>query len=418
MIKNDIIVLYGAGRVLRKNIDIFKKNSVIAIFDKNKTCETLAGIPVLLPEELNKIKFDYIVITTNKYFEEIANELIFQYGVKFNRFLSFKYYFSILKDSGGSIPSTSPARLTWDLYNLIERQSLPVINIHRALFLTGKSPTIVDSNCLNHNDLPDRMINIGGSLYISEHFYRSHTKIYVVKHKEINCVCGRSYQTIGVGINKDLFNCDLRDDVGENIASYNNLINECTALYWLWKNADTDFIGLNHYRRYFESPINKGWPIQDWEIEEILKGTDIIVTKPVFFSDNMIQQLKVTVCAEALEQSLFVMQSIFDRKSNKELQAFNLLLSEMCGFYSCQMFVMSKERLNEYCSWLFPIIFEMIERVEIKEDWDQYSKRIIGFWAERLLTVWLLYTNYSIVMLPIIQTDFSKPYGMDNNEQI
>ena len=72
---------------------------------------------------------------------------------------------------------------------------------------------------------------------------------------------------------------------------------------------------------------------------------------------------------------------------------------------------MSREKLNEYCSWLFPILFVMIRDVQIKEEWDDYSKRVIGFWAERLFTVWLYYSNYTVKTLHILTIGDNTPYG-------
>ena len=59
----------------------------------------------------------------------------------------------------------------------------------------------------------------------------------------------------------------------------------------------------------------------------------------------------------------------------------------------------------------------MIDRVAIKDDWDMYSKRVIGFWAERMLTVWLLYTGYRIEELPVIVTDDGVPYGLEKEKE-
>lgn len=38
----------------------------------------------------------------------------------------------------------------------------------------------------------------------------------------------------------------------------NSELNELTSIYWAWKNYDwtgTDFIGFNHYRRFFDPLI-------------------------------------------------------------------------------------------------------------------------------------------------------------------
>ena len=47
----------------------------------------------------------------------------------------------------------------------------------------------------------------------------------------------------------------------------------------------------------------------------------------------------------------------------------------------------------------------MIDRVDISENWDDYSKRVIGFWAERLLTVWVLLSKVTIKELSILMLE-------------
>lgn len=44
----------------------------------------------------------------------------------------------------------------------------------------------------------------------------------------------------------------IGDNTGNNISKKNPDYCELTGLYWAWKNIKTDYIGLCHYRRYFD----------------------------------------------------------------------------------------------------------------------------------------------------------------------
>lgn len=203
----------------------------------------------------------------------------------------------------------------------------------------------------------------------------------------------------------------IRDHTGNNIAKYNSLINECTALYWIWQNGTEEYIGLNHYRRVFESEINIGWPLQDVEAFVLLHKYDVIVAKAVAFQGySVASMLSVEICKEAFEASWKELNLIFETKSVDEKLAFQKVMEESIIF-PCNMFITKRTRMNEYCEWLFPILFQLIDRVEVKEEWDTYSKRVIGFWAERLFTVWLYYSGYLVKQLPVLAIGDERPYG-------
>ena len=63
--------------------------------------------------------------------------------------------------------------------------------------------------------------------------------------------------------------------------------------------------------------------------------------------------------------------------------------------YACNMFITSRRNLQEYCRWLFDIIIPAARSIDVTS-FDSYSKRVIGFMAERLLTLWILHNGKTV----------------------
>ena len=85
------------------------------------------------------------------------------------------------------------------------------------------------------------------------------TRIYVITIKPFECPPDPMYVPIVAGA--DTFGKDcpadyIMDNTGDNISDKNGCYSEFTATYWIWKNADCEITGINHYRRYF---IRGGW---------------------------------------------------------------------------------------------------------------------------------------------------------------
>lgn len=78
-------------------------------------------------------------------------------------------------------------------------------------------------------------------------------KILVACHKPAKVYQDDVYTPIQVGkaLHPDLDLGYITDDTGDNISEENPYYCELTAIYWGWKNLNCEYIGLQHYRRYF-----------------------------------------------------------------------------------------------------------------------------------------------------------------------
>ena len=64
------------------------------------------------------------------------------------------------------------------------------------------------------------------------------------------------------------------------------------------------------------------------------------------------------------------------------------------------MFVMRAKHMEAYCSWLFSILFEIEKHMDLT-GYDDYNRRVYGFLAERLLTVWVLQQQLDYTEAPV-----------------
>lgn len=211
-------------------------------------------------------------------------------------------------------------------------------------------------------------------------------KIYIATHKKTEMPNNEIYIPLQVGAKgKESFGY-TRDDTGKNISNKNPNYCELTGSYWMMYNDESDVIGLVHYRRYFFNKIltnNIKNIISKSDILNILDSYDIIVPK--------ITKLETTVKEHYAglhhEKDLLECGKIIEEKFPEYSEAFNTVLNKY-ELYTCNMFITKKELFNEYYNWLFEILFELEDRIDIS-NYSNYDKRIYGFLSERLFNVWL-----------------------------
>lgn len=217
-------------------------------------------------------------------------------------------------------------------------------------------------------------------------------KIIVATHKKYQMPKVDIYLPIQVGAEgKEKLGYET-DNNGNNISIKNPYFCELTGLYWAWKNLDAKYIGLVHYRRYFtlckKIPKNKEEKFQNIlkknQVEALLKETDVILPKKrKYYIENLYDHYKHTMYIEPLDET----EKIIQYKYPEYLEEFNKL-HKRTSAHMFNMFIMKKEILDQYCSWLFDILFELEKRVKAKK-YDSFHARFYGRISELLLDVWI-----------------------------
>ena len=236
---------------------------------------------------------------------------------------------------------------------------------------------------------------------------RRKATVYVAAHKAFMPLRKRMYQTIWLGEEEDNqwgYICDKKQP--DNIGHLNAVINECTGMYWIWKYADSDYLGLVHYRRYFlrENVDAELSNILDYEtLTGIMREYDIIVYPMVEYGDPIYVQLRESISQEAFEVGEKLIRTSLEKNQPEYIEAYRRTM-EGYVMFSCNMFITRREIFCQYCEWLFSIILEPANQIDVSS-YDSYSKRVIGFFAERLFTTWLMRQELKMKEMPVLMVD-------------
>lgn len=219
-------------------------------------------------------------------------------------------------------------------------------------------------------------------------------KILVACHKKTTTPFESIYLPIQVGaIGKDSIGF-ARDDTGDNISDKNSMYCELTGLYWAWKNLSCDYLGLVHYRRYFSAKSkayrNGHHPfdciLSENQLKSLMDSYKIIVpSKRKYYIETLASHYAHTMD----DQHLNAAKRVISDLSPSYLRAFNKVLKQNYG-YMFNMFITSKIIVDEYCSWLFPIL-EGLEKIIDSRNMSEFEKRWPGRVSEILFNVWLEY---------------------------
>lgn len=228
--------------------------------------------------------------------------------------------------------------------------------------------------------------------------------VIIATHKKYEMPKYKSYLPVHVGKEgKD----DIGfkgDNTGNNISKKNPYFCELTGMYWAWKNLKADYIGLAHYRRHFKGNTkskNKFEQVlSDKEIEKLLKKNDIVLPKKrEYYIENLYSHYEHTLHIETLD----ITGEIIKEKYPKYMKEFELL-KKRTSAHMFNMFIMKKEIMNDYCEWLFDILFELEKRIDTSK-YDSFHARFYGRVSELLLDVWLNTNGHKYVEVPLLNME-------------
>lgn len=193
----------------------------------------------------------------------------------------------------------------------------------------------------------------------------------------------------------------VSDNTGDNISNKNANYCELTGLYWAWKNLNCEYIGLCHYRRYFakkEKVRDKKERIMGaHDYESLLEKYDVILpTKRNYYIETVRSQYEHAHVKSDLDTVKQVIDELYPDYSN----AFEVVMNRR-RLHILNIFVMKKSLFDEYCKWLFTILFEVEKRVDISS-YSVYEARIFGFLSERLFNVWLEKQQLNCKEVPVV----------------
>lgn len=244
---------------------------------------------------------------------------------------------------------------------------------------------------------------------------RQKVRIFVTTHKDVRLFDSDILQPVQVGFARPRkrFLWALQDDSGDNISDLNAMYCELTTQYWAWKNANADYLGFCHYRRYFdfsmteheENPYGEvvdetiDWDSQqrygldDKTISAAVEGYDVITTgiKDLRLFPEQYES-PVDHYARApylhLEDLRRVMEILCEMHPDYAEDVDAFLDGHVSCF--CNMFIMRRELFSRYCDWLFPILERFVD------GWgtthlSREALRTPGHLSERLLNVFLIH---------------------------
>ena len=207
-------------------------------------------------------------------------------------------------------------------------------------------------------------------------------------------------------ITRTKFFCDKKHTL-DNMDDMNPWYSECSGLYYLWKNSKAKIVGLEHYRRYFGN--SKQQFLRGKEIKELLSKYDCICAsykrhKKRF--DFLYREVNKSIKAECEK---------FWKYAKLDTKKYG---NTIANTPDCNMLIAPSTLLNEYASYLFPLVQRWIKDSHFNKE---KNKRLIGYIFEFTFAYWLeVIAKKRIYLADLIKVEGTKTQKrpITNNKKI
>ena len=198
-----------------------------------------------------------------------------------------------------------------------------------------------------------------------------------------------------------------RDYDGENITDRNLVFNEYTGLYWVWKNWKLkDYIGLNHYRRYYSCFDDLP------NMNEVFRKHNIVLNRRFPLKINEVPTSNRDFYADWHNVKDFDLMGSIVKELYPEYADGWDAMSNATHIYPSSIFIMPRKLFLDYMQYIFDVTEEFCDRIgcqtsedfikHVKNHKDEYIRpehayynvqmqaRIVGYLIERCLAAFLM----------------------------
>lgn len=168
-------------------------------------------------------------------------------------------------------------------------------------------------------------------------------------------------------------------------------------IYQLYKNGtnSSKYIGLNHYRRYFN--FTDIIP----NLNDIFNNYDAILGRPYIFQRGIKLQFCDSHDCKKYDEMVNIIKDI-----KPQYYQTAMAISKEKKFYCCNLFIMKKQDFLKYCEFIFDILFEFdrrnnftsdqdlfnyVKKIYVSEFRQYYQTRLEAFLSERIGNIFYSY---------------------------